>query len=80
MAIVGNLVRINGQKQESAGIEPYVDSAKAGDFLGLHRVTVMRLAREGHIPGHPVCKARRRQWRFLLSELSAWLGEQTGTE
>ena len=58
-------------------LEPYVDSTAAGQFLGLHPVTVMRLAREGHLPGHPVRNAKRRQWRFLLSELSKWLARQT---
>jgi hypothetical protein len=61
-------------------LEPYVDSVVAGKFLGLHPVTVMRLARQGHLPGHPLRRAKRRQWRFLLSELSHWLGRQTGQE
>ena len=62
----------------AVNLERYVDSNAAGEFLGLHPVTVMRLAREGHLPGHPVRHAKRRQWRFLLSELSKWLGRQTG--
>lgn len=62
----------------AVSLEPYVDSIVAGEFLGLHPVTVMRLAREGHLPGHPVRNAKRRQWRFLLSELSKWLARQSG--
>jgi hypothetical protein len=61
----------------AVNLERYVDSNAAGEFLGLHPVTVMRLAREGHLPGHPVRHAKRRQWRFLLSELSKWLARQT---
>ena len=61
----------------AVSLEPYVDSTAAGQFLGLHPVTVMRLARQGHLPGHPVRNAKRRQWRFLLSELSKWLARQT---
>jgi len=64
----------------AVSLEPYVDSTAAGQFLGLHPVTVMRLAREGHLPGHPVRNAKRRQWRFLLSELSKWLARQTGAD
>lgn len=64
----------------AVSLEPYVDSTVAGEFLGLHPVTVMRLAREGHLPGHPVRNAKRRQWRFLLSELSKWLARRSGSE
>jgi hypothetical protein len=64
-------------RNAAVSLEPYVDSTAAGQFLGLHPVTVMRLAREGHLPGHPVRNAKRRQWRFLLSELSKWLARQT---
>jgi hypothetical protein len=64
----------------AVSLEPYVDSTAAGQFLGLHPVTVMRLAREGHLPGHPVRNAKRRPWRFLLSELSKWLARQTGAD
>ena len=58
-------------------LEPYVDSVAAGQFLGIHPVTVMRLAREGHLPGHPLRDTKRRKWRFLLSELSDWLAQKT---
>lgn len=58
-------------------LEPYVDSVAAAKFLGLHPVTVMRLAREGELPGHPLRHAKRRRWRFLLSELSRWLARQS---
>lgn len=64
-------------RNAAVSLEPYVDSTAAGQFLGLHPVTVMRLARKGHLPGHPVRNAKRRQWRFLLSELSRWLARQT---
>ena len=69
---------VDGFGRGPVSFEPYVDSAAAGQFLGLHPVTVMRLAREGRLPGHPVRNAKRRQWRFLLSELSSWLARQTG--
>ena len=67
-------------RSATVSLEPYVDSIVAGKFLGLHPVTVMRLAREGHLPGHPLRQAKRKQWRFLLSELSSWLARQTGTQ
>ena len=80
MPKVRDIMAVDRLRAEPVGLEPYVDSTVAGDFLLLHPVTVTRLAREGHIPGHPVRRAKRKQWRFLLSELSTWLAEQTGTE
>ena len=61
-------------------VEPFVDSVAAAEFLGLHPVTVMRLAREGHLPGHAIRRAKRRQWRFRLSELGVWLQRETTSE
>jgi hypothetical protein len=58
-----------------ATLEPFVDAVAAGGFLGLHPVTVQRLAREGRLPGHSVSHGNgvRMHWRFLLSELAQWL-------
>jgi Helix-turn-helix domain len=55
-------------------IEYYVASEEAAEFL---KVTTRRLndmARSGKVPAHPVDpSAARKEWRFLLSELSAWM-------
>lgn len=56
--------------------EPFVSAIEASRFVRLHPVTVQRLAREGHLPGHPVGTGTRRRWRFLLSELGQWLRER----
>jgi excisionase family DNA binding protein len=53
--------------------EPFVSAREASQFVRLHPVTVQRLARDGTLPGHPVGDGQRRRWRFLLSELGAWL-------
>jgi hypothetical protein len=34
---------------------------------------VQRWAREGKIPAHPLNDGSHRDWRFLISELDAWL-------
>ena len=70
---------VDSFRSATASLEPYVDSIVAGKFLGLLPVTVMRLARQGHLPGHPERHTTRRQWRFLLSALSSWLARRTGT-
>lgn len=53
-------------------IEHFVDATKAADFLSMDRRTLIRWAREGILPGHPLGAGNRRIWRFRLSELSSW--------
>ena len=54
------------------GIEPFIDAGKAAEFVQLNRKTLLRFAREGSIPAHPLTGIKRRNWRFLISELDAW--------
>jgi excisionase family DNA binding protein len=53
--------------------EPFVAPERAADFLALSRKTVLKLARRGDLPAHPVGRGVRLMWRFRLSELSRWL-------
>lgn len=53
--------------------EHYVSADEAALFLALHRRTLLRLARAGAIPAHPLGDGPRRVWRFLLSELDSWM-------
>jgi helix-turn-helix protein len=53
--------------------EYFVSAEEAGKFIGFHPRTVQRLAREGIIPGHPLGDGPRKIWRFLISELDAWM-------
>jgi excisionase family DNA binding protein len=55
------------------GFEPFVGCTQAAAFLGLHKKTVEKQARLGQLPAHPVCTGKKNQWRFLISELDAWL-------
>jgi hypothetical protein len=52
---------VDSFRSATVSLEPYVDSIVAGKFLGLHPVTVMRLARQGHLPGYPERHTTRRQ-------------------
>ena len=62
-----NLVSIAARR-----IEPFIDAGEAAEFVQLNRKTLLRFAREGSIPAHPLTGNRRRKWRFLISELDAW--------
>jgi hypothetical protein len=54
------------------GTEPFVDPGKAAQFVQLNIKTILRFARKGSIPAHPLAGNRRKKWRFLISELDAW--------
>jgi excisionase family DNA binding protein len=55
--------------------EAPVNQKHAARFLNMHPKTVLRKAREGSLPAHPV-GADRKRWHFYLSELDQWLRSQ----
>jgi excisionase family DNA binding protein len=68
--------QLNVKRVESRGFgqrEYFVDAAAAAKFLGLNRRTLMKMARDGVVPAHPLGEGARKMWRFLLSELDEWL-------
>jgi hypothetical protein len=59
--------------------EPYVDAAKAAEFLDIPVRYLTDLARAGRLPGHPLSMgANRNVWRFRLSEIEQFMSK-TGT-
>src|SRR5271157_4125419 len=66
------LIHASHETEESQ--EHFVDADRAAKFLSIHRETIIRWARKGTIPGHPLGTGRRRVWRFRFSELSTWAG------
>lgn len=53
--------------------ELYVDATEGAKFLSIHPRTLLRMARDGVVPAHPLGDGQRHQWRFLVSELDAWM-------
>jgi hypothetical protein len=54
--------------------EHFVDATVASKFLSCSRKHLLRLSDRGLIPAHPLPgSAKRRTWRYLLSELRAWM-------
>lgn len=53
---------------------------EAADLLGLDDKTVLRWARMGYLPGHPLGQGKRKFWRFLESELREWLSAQNNVD
>lgn len=65
--------------QAFLGFEPYVAAKEAAEFLKVTPRRLKDMARAGAIPAHPVDpNAERKEWRFLLSELSVWMKNNTG--
>jgi len=51
--------------------EPFVDSARAAEFLSIRPRRLLELARKNVLPAYPIGRGQRRVWRFRLSELAA---------
>ena len=63
------------ESQYPAVREAPVGPQDAGRFLNMHTKTVLRKARSGTLPAHPV-GGNRKRWHFYLSELDDWLRSQ----
>ena len=74
--------RILSIRQISPGVsgtistEPFINAKQASGLLHLSAKTLLRFARQGIVPAHPLTGSTRRQWRFLESELYAWAHER----
>lgn len=53
--------------------EYFVDASVVAEYLRCSRKYILRLSRHGVIPAHPISFGRRVTWRYLLSELHAWV-------
>jgi excisionase family DNA binding protein len=73
MSAQPNLI-ITNERSHSLREAP-VSQQHAARFLNMHPKTVLRKAREGSLPAHPVGSDRKR-WHFYLSELDDWLRSQ----
>ena len=49
----------------------------AAILLGMDHRTLIRWARAGYVPAHPLGEGRRRMWRFFEDELMAWVESQS---
>jgi excisionase family DNA binding protein len=66
--------------ERDAALEPYVSADVVADYLKLDRRKVLALTRSGKLPAHPIdATARRKLWRFKLSEIDAAILRNTPT-
>ncbi|MGA8215496.1 MAG: helix-turn-helix domain-containing protein [Candidatus Sulfotelmatobacter sp.] len=63
----------NAGLEIEAAQEHFVDATVAASFFHCSRKHILRLSRLGLIPAHPISFGRRITWRYLLTELRAWV-------
>jgi hypothetical protein len=49
---------------------------EAARIVGMNSRTLIRWARCGYVPAHPLGEGKRRIWRFFESELLEWVERQ----
>ena len=49
-----------------------VNAREAARLLSVHKMTILRMANRGELPGFKM----GRDWRFRRSDLEAWIDEQ----
>jgi len=50
---------------------------EAAALLHMDHRTLIRWARAGYVPAHPLGEGRRRLWRFFEDELLVWVAAQS---
>jgi excisionase family DNA binding protein len=50
-------------------LEPYIEAGRAASYLSVSRKTLLKKARAGGLPAHPIGDGRKKMWRFRISEL-----------
>jgi len=58
---------------EMENLEPFVDAARAANFVCCSRKHLLNLARSGQVPAYPFGGGSRKSWLFRLSELAAFV-------
>ena len=58
----------------------WLTAAEAAQYLRVKTRTILKWAKQGRIPAHPLSGSRRITWRFLKSELDAMLALPSAAE
>jgi DNA-binding transcriptional MerR regulator len=53
-----------------------LDATEAARILRMNSRTLIRWARCGYLPAHPLGEGKRRIWRFFETELLEWVEQQ----
>ncbi len=54
-----------------------LDAAEAAAIMRMDSRTLIRWARLGYVPAHPLGEGKRRLWRFIEDEILDWFEKRT---
>jgi Helix-turn-helix domain len=57
-----------------------LDAAEAAAIIRMDSRTLLRWARLGYVPAHPLGEGKRRLWRFIEAELLEWFEQRSVTQ
>src|SRR5580658_8017114 len=66
--------------EKSEGPSPRIrilDATEAAAIIRMDSRTLIRWARLGYVPAHPLGEGKRRLWRFIESELLEWFEQRS---
>lgn len=66
-----------GRTQPSFEGMKILDAAEAAALIRMDSRTLVRWARLGYVPAHPMGEGKKKLWRFLEHELLAWLVDRS---
>lgn len=69
--------RDEGRLQTSQNGMKILDAVEAAALIRMDSRTLVRWARLGYVPAHPMGEGKKKLWRFLEHELLAWLVDRS---
>jgi predicted DNA-binding transcriptional regulator AlpA len=57
-----------------------LDATEAASLIRMDSRTLIRWARLGYVPAHPLGEGKRRLWRFIEAELLEWFQQRSITQ
>jgi predicted DNA-binding transcriptional regulator AlpA len=54
----------------------FLNADEAAHILRMDSHTLVRWARYGYVPAHPLGEGKRKLWRFIEAELTQWLQQR----
>ncbi len=67
----------DGPKQVNRSKMRILDAAEAAALIRMDSRTLIRWARLGQVPAHPLGEGKRRLWRFIEDELLEWFQQRS---
>ena len=70
----------NGDERVETHSMRILDATEAASLIRMDSRTLIRWARLGYVPAHPLGEGKRRLWRFIEAELLEWFQQRSITQ